>query len=132
MKDETVETLQVGAVSCAARWSIATVHGGRLGQGSTMTERNAPLAGMGTASWSAEEGTAYEVALEGISHVVGAYSRLIARAEKAGDSARAGALVAEQGAWAARRKSLTPPDQDTVAAVTAESARTLARLRGER
>ncbi|MGW4699800.1 hypothetical protein [Streptomyces sp. NPDC004285] len=97
-----------------------------------MTEQNTVLAWMGTASWSAEEGTAYEVALEGINHVVGAYSGLIARAEKAGDSAWASELASEQGAWAARRMSLTPADPNAVAAVTAESARTLARLRSER
>ncbi|MBX9427440.1 MULTISPECIES: hypothetical protein [Streptomyces] len=43
------------------------------------------------------------VALEGISHVVGTYSGLIARAEKAGDADRAAVQTAEQGAWAARR-----------------------------
>ncbi|MFE5592320.1 hypothetical protein [Streptomyces sp. NPDC056549] len=97
-----------------------------------VTEQNAVLAGMGTASWSAEEGTAYEVALEGISHVVGAYSGLISRAEKAGDSTRARQLAAEQGAWAARRKSLTPADPAAVAVVTAEAAQTLAQLRSTR
>ncbi|MFE2011299.1 hypothetical protein [Streptomyces sp. NPDC059491] len=97
-----------------------------------MTEQDSVLAGMGTASWPAEDGTAYEVALEGIAHVVGAYSRLIAAAEKAGDAARSGELTAEQGAWAARRKSLTPGDRGEVDAVTAESALLLQQLRSAR
>lgn len=112
-------------------WAIATVRV-TTGQGSLVTEQNAVLTRMGTASWSAEEDTAYEVALDGISHVVGACSGLIARARKAGDTVRASELIAEQGAWAARRNSLTPRNQDAVAAVTAESAQTLARLRSTR
>ncbi|MFE2554827.1 hypothetical protein ACFXGT_02145 [Streptomyces sp. NPDC059352] len=97
-----------------------------------VTEQDAVLAGMGTASWSAEDCTAYEVAMEGISHVVGAYSGLITRAEKAGDAARAAELTAEQGAWAARRKSLTPEGRTGVDAVTAESAQVLEQLRSAR
>ncbi|MFD0151143.1 hypothetical protein ACWGQ4_02345 [Streptomyces sp. NPDC055721] len=97
-----------------------------------VTEQNAALANMGTASWSAEDGTAYEVALEGINHVVGAYSRLIARAEEAGDADRAAALAAEQSAWAARRKILTPQNRAEVDTVTDESAQMLTQLRSAR
>ncbi|MFB7591909.1 hypothetical protein [Streptomyces sp. NPDC056169] len=97
-----------------------------------VTEQNAVLADMGTASWSAEDGTAYEVALEGISHVVGAYSGLIARAKKAGDIGRVAELAAAQGAWAARRKSLIPEDRAGVDTVTGESAQMLKQLRGAR
>ncbi|MFD9248125.1 hypothetical protein ACFV0D_40690 [Streptomyces sp. NPDC059556] len=71
-------------------------------------EQKTVLGSMGTANWSAEDGTAYEVALEGINHVVGAYSGLIAQAQAAGDAERAQALIGEQGAWAARKKGLTP------------------------
>ncbi|MFJ3883196.1 hypothetical protein ACIPW5_37840 [Streptomyces sp. NPDC090077] len=97
-----------------------------------MKDQNAVLAGVEQASWSAEDGTAYEVALEGINHVVGAYSGLIGRAEKAGDAARAGELAAEQGEWAARRKTLTPNDRAAVDAVTTEAAQKLAQLRNAR
>ncbi|MFB7609938.1 hypothetical protein [Streptomyces gardneri] len=68
------------------------------------------------------------MALEGISHVVGAYSRLIAQAEEAGDAGRA----AEQSAWAARRKSLTPQNRAEVDVVTGESAQMLTQLRSAR
>ncbi|WP_331720388.1 hypothetical protein [Streptomyces sp. NBC_00209] len=94
-----------------------------------MTEQEPVLAGMGTASWSAEDGVAYEVALEGINHVVGAYSGLIAQARKAGDSARVDELLAEQSAWSAKRGSLGPEDRAGVDALTAESAQALERLR---
>ncbi|MEV7535472.1 hypothetical protein [Streptomyces hydrogenans] len=97
-----------------------------------MAEQDSVLTGMGTATWSAEDGTAYEVALEGTHHVAGAYSRLIAEAEQAGDGERARVLLEEQGAWAARRAELSPADRATVDAVTAECTRELARLRGLR
>ncbi|MFF5787971.1 hypothetical protein ACFY8P_23780 [Streptomyces sp. NPDC012693] len=97
-----------------------------------MTEQNSVLAHTGTASWTAEDGTAYEVALEGNSHVVGAYSGLIARAEETGDADRAAELTAAQGNWAARRKTLTPEDRSEVDELTAESARVLQQLRSER
>ncbi|MGW4759349.1 hypothetical protein [Streptomyces chartreusis] len=48
---------------------------------------------MGAATWSSEDGTAFEVALEGINHVVGAYSRLTAEARAADDNGQADALV---------------------------------------
>ncbi|MGW3100008.1 hypothetical protein ACWDCC_41960 [Streptomyces sp. NPDC001102] len=95
-----------------------------------MTEPVSALQNMETATWSPEDGTAYEVALEGINHVVGAYSGLIAEAETAADTERAEQLAAEQRRWAARRKSLTPADRAGVDAVTAECARLLRQLRG--
>lgn len=95
-----------------------------------MPEPGSVLQNMGTATWSAEDGTAYEVALEGINHTVGAYSRLIAEAEAASDVERAETLIAEQRHWAARRVSLTPSDRAEVDAVTAECARLLVELRG--
>ncbi|MEV6179957.1 hypothetical protein [Streptomyces sp. NPDC052015] len=95
-----------------------------------MTEPESALQNMEPATWSTEDGTAYEVALEGINHVVGAYSRLIAEAKTATDTARVETLTAERRGWAARRGSLTPADRAEVDAVTAECARLLAQLRG--
>ncbi|MFE5974360.1 hypothetical protein ACFQ64_19630 [Streptomyces sp. NPDC056460] len=103
----------------------------RQGQGSIAIEQNTVLGNMGTANWSAEDATAYEVALEGINHVVGAYSGLIAQARAAGDAERAQALTGEQGAWAAKRKGLTPADRAGVGAVASDCTETLNRLRGE-
>ncbi|MFI8234934.1 hypothetical protein ACIGDI_39680 [Streptomyces sp. NPDC085900] len=94
-----------------------------------MTEPVSALQNMETATWSPEDGTAYEVALEGINHVVGAYSGLIAEAEAAVDTERAEQLAAEQRRWSARRKSLTPADRAAVDAVTAECAQLLQQLR---
>ncbi|MGW1934732.1 hypothetical protein [Streptomyces sp. NPDC001919] len=94
-------------------------------------EQNTVLGNMGAANWSAEDGTAYEVALEGINHVVGAYSGLIAQAEAAGDTERARTLLDEQGDWAAMRKGLTPADRAGVDTLTAECTATLNRLRAE-
>ncbi|MFB7398300.1 hypothetical protein [Streptomyces sp. NPDC056191] len=94
-------------------------------------EQKTVLGSMGTANWSTEDGTAYEVALEGINHVVGACSGLIAQAQAAGDAERAQALISEQGAWAARKKGLTPADRAGVDSLTAECTRTLNRLRGD-
>ncbi|MFD5848173.1 hypothetical protein [Streptomyces chartreusis] len=84
---------------------------------------------MGTATWFSEDGTAFEVALEGINHVVGAYSRLIAEARAADDNDRADALGAERAQWSRRRKGLTPADRAAVDAVTTESAQLLHQLR---
>ncbi|MFE7443790.1 hypothetical protein ACFU7X_25455 [Streptomyces chartreusis] len=84
---------------------------------------------MGTATWSSEDGTAFEVALEGINHVVGAYSRLIAEARAADNNDQADALVAERAQWSRRRKGLSPADRAAVDTVTADSARLLEQLR---
>ncbi|MFF6903312.1 hypothetical protein [Streptomyces hydrogenans] len=95
-----------------------------------MTEQNSVLASMGTATWSAEDGTAYEVALEGINHVVGAYSGRIREAREAGDGEKALVLLEERAAWSKKRRSLSPADRSAVDALTAESAEVLANLRG--
>lgn len=39
------------------------------------------LAGLGKASWSEEQGVSYEVALDSVNEVIGAYSGLIGREE---------------------------------------------------
>ncbi|MFE0453856.1 hypothetical protein ACFW2D_21740 [Streptomyces sp. NPDC058914] len=95
-----------------------------------MTEPEPALQNIEPATWSTDDGEAYEVALEGINHVVGAYSRLIAEAKTATDTARVETLTAEQRRWSARRINLTPADRAEVDAVTAECARLLAELRG--
>ncbi|MFE0453074.1 hypothetical protein ACFW2D_17670 [Streptomyces sp. NPDC058914] len=95
-----------------------------------MTEPESALQNMEPATWSTEDGTAYEVALEGINHVVGAYSGLIAEAETAADAKRVETLTAEQRRWSARRRTLTPAARAEVDAVTAECARLLVELRG--
>ncbi|MFE1437392.1 hypothetical protein [Streptomyces sp. NPDC058739] len=95
-----------------------------------MTERESILQGIQAATWSFEDATAYEVALDGMDFVVGAFSRLISEAEAANDTDRAEALTAEQRRWASRRDGLTPADRAEVHAVTAECAPLLARLRG--
>ncbi|GHG05429.1 hypothetical protein ACFFSH_38620 [Streptomyces filamentosus] len=95
-----------------------------------MREQNSVLANMGAATWSAEDGTAYEVALEGINHVVGAYSGRIREARAAGDSEGVRVFLQERTAWSQKRRSLSPVDRRTVDALTAEAAEVLASLRG--
>jgi hypothetical protein len=95
-----------------------------------MTEPESVLQNLEPATWSTEDGEAYEVALESINHVVGAYSGLIAEAETAADAKRVETLTAEQRRWSARRRILTPADRAEVDAVTAECARLLVELRG--
>ncbi|MFB8757540.1 hypothetical protein [Streptomyces nigra] len=87
---------------------------------------------MGIATWSMEDGIAFEVALDGINNVVGAYTRLIAQAGSADDTQQARDLAAERTRWSARRRSLTPDDRGAVDAVTTESARLLQQLRARR
>lgn len=94
-----------------------------------MTEQNTTLANLGTSTWSAEDGMAYEVALEGINHVVGAYSGRIREAREAGDGERVRLLLEERTAWSQKRGSLSPADRSAVDALTAESAEVLANLR---
>lgn len=97
-----------------------------------MTESEPVLRAMGAATWSAQDGTAYEVPLEGINHVVGAYSSLVAAAEQAGDADRVRELTEAQATWAARRQGLSPARRAQVDAVTVKSSQVLKRLRGAR
>jgi hypothetical protein len=89
------------------------------------------LAGMGQVTWSAEEGVSHEVALEGVNQVIGAYAGLIGRAESAAEPDRDAieAWGAEQHAWAARRRALSPADPEAVQATLQECATLLATLR---
>lgn len=87
--------------------------------------------GLGQTSWSAEEGVSYEVALEGINQVIGAYSGLIGRAESAAESDQEAIdrWTSEQRAWADRRRTLSPADPEAVQAVRQECITLLAALR---
>ena len=97
-------------------------------------EDESVLAGLQAATWSPEDGVAYEVALEGINQIVGAYSGLIGREEASDNPAAAaiGAWRAAQSEWARRRRSLSPDDRAGVEQVLEECAALLTELRGRR
>ena len=80
------------------------------------------LAELRPASESSKEAVAYEVGLEGASQVIGFYAELIAREEAAGepDTDVIARWRAEQQAWAARRRELTPQDTQQIAAIRSE------------
>ena len=89
---------------------------------------------LGAVTWSPEDGVSYEVALEGINQVVGAYSRLIGR-EEASDSPDVAAIESwrtAQGEWVNIRKELSPADTDGVKRVRALCRTLLPELRAQR
>ena len=92
------------------------------------------LAGLGPVTWSAEDSVAYEVALEVIQQVVGAYSALIAKEERkrAPDESRVGSWRGERRRWQERGRSLAPDDRREVERVSAECAVLLRGLRARR
>ena len=92
------------------------------------------LAGLGPVSWSPEDGVAYEVALEVIQQVIGAYSALIAKEESraASDASLIESWEQEQGRWAGRGRELDPADRRGIDQVVAECQALLARLRAMR
>ena len=92
------------------------------------------LAGLGPVTWSPEDGVAYEVALEVIQQVVGAYSALIARerAAAAPDAEVIGSWRSERHRWQERARSLSPDDRGTVDEISAECAARLPALRAAR
>ncbi|MFI5711784.1 hypothetical protein [Kribbella sp. NPDC051620] len=92
------------------------------------------LANLGQATWTAEEGVSYEVAVEGINLVIGAYSGLIGREEATAepDRAKIENWIQEQHAWSDRRRALSPADQEAVRAVRQECRALLATLRATR
>jgi hypothetical protein len=97
-------------------------------------EDESVLARIGTATWSPEDGVAYEVAVEAINQVVGAYSGLIGR-EEATDSPDATAIESwrtARGEWARRRRALSPADRAGVDRVLEECSALLPELRGRR
>jgi hypothetical protein len=89
------------------------------------------LGNLGPATWSAEEGVAYEVALEGINHVIGAYAAMIGKAESAPepDLDAIARWRHEQQKWSVRRRELSPGDFDAVQQVREECAALLAEFR---
>jgi hypothetical protein len=97
-------------------------------------EDESVLARLGPVTWSPEDGIAYEVALEGINQVVGAYSALIGREEAAEipDIAAIESWQAAQAEWANTRRTLSPEDRAAVERVRAECSTLLAELRARR
>lgn len=92
------------------------------------------LAALGPVAWALEDGVAYEVALEVIQQVVGAYSALIAKEESA-DAPNTLAIEAwerEQGQWVRTGRELSPADRTGVDRVTAECQALVAALRAMR
>lgn len=97
----------------------------------TQGDDDGVLTNLGAATWSAEEGVAYEVAVEGINQVIGAYAAMIGRAESAPDP-DAEAIAGwrrEQQKWSVRRRELSPADPGAVRQVRQECAALLAQLR---
>lgn len=97
-------------------------------------EYESVLSRLGAVTWSPEDGVAYEVAVEGINQVVGAYSGLIGR-EEASDSPDLAAIeswLSAQGEWANIRRALSPTDPDGVARVRALCRTLLPELRAQR
>ena len=97
-------------------------------------EDESVLGRLGAVTWSPEDGVAYEVALEGINQVVGAYSGLIGR-EEASDSPDITAIDSwrtAQGEWASIRRALSPADIDGVKRVRALCRTLLPELRAQR
>jgi hypothetical protein len=92
------------------------------------------LARLEPVTWSPEDGIAYEVALEGINQVVGAYSGLIGREEASEnpDTAAIESWSAAQGEWVHRRETISPGDRAGVDRVRAECSALLRELRGRR
>jgi hypothetical protein len=103
-------------------------------QGNGSDGTDSVLDHLGTISWSADDGVAYEVALESINQVIGAYSCLIGRENSATtpDLEAIAGWRREQQRWSARRRQLSPADPDEVAAVRRECAALLVQLTGHR
>lgn len=82
------------------------------------------LAGLGEADWSQDDAVAYEVALDIVNEIIGAYSGLIGREEASPspDATRIAAWRQAKLAWARRRNDLSPADPQTVQAVRLEGA----------
>lgn len=92
------------------------------------------LAGLGKSTWSEEEGVSYEVALDIVNEVVGAYSGLIGREEAAPspDAAKIANWRQAKLAWAQKRRELSPTDPQAVASVRREAAYLLRTLSDRR
>jgi len=92
------------------------------------------LGAMGPVTWSLEDGVAYEVALELIQQVVGAYSALIAKEESSEvpDTTVIESWERVQGRWAGRGRELHPADRRGVESIIAECQALVAELRAMR
>src|SRR5262249_23688942 len=99
-----------------------------------MSDEESVLSRLGPVTWSWNDGIAYEVALEGINQVVGAYGGLIGRGGASDDPDREAieSWVAAQNEWEDKRESLSPADRIGVDRVKAECAALLAELRARR
>jgi hypothetical protein len=76
------------------------------------------LGNLGPVTWSEQDAADYEVALEGINHLIGEYSGLIGREERSEhpDEVAIAAWRLEQQEWAKLRQTLTPADPAAVQA----------------
>jgi len=74
------------------------------------------LAELGTPTWTGPQAIAYETAQEGVRQAIGYFTQLIATAEAAAepDAAAIAGWRAEQQAWVARGRELTPMDTRAV------------------
>jgi hypothetical protein len=99
-----------------------------------MSDEESVLSRLGPVTWSWNDGIAYEVALEGINQVVGAYSGLIGREEasESPDTEAIGSWRAARSEWTRRRKALSPADRAGVDQARAEASALLAELRSQR
>ncbi|MFG1913029.1 hypothetical protein [Kribbella sp. NPDC048928] len=90
------------------------------------------LDGVGPADLSDADGVSYEVAVEAINRVVGAYSGLIGDEENAAapDAGKIAGWREAKLAWAARRRALSPGDAAAVQAVRREAADLVRALTG--
>jgi hypothetical protein len=76
------------------------------------------LGNLGPVTWSEQDAASYELAIEGINHLIGEYSGLIAREERADepDEVAIAAWRLEQREWAELRLTLSPADPEAVQA----------------
>ena len=102
--------------------------------GATPDSSRSAVEGLGQTTWSEAEGVSYEVAIESINSVIGAYSGLIGDEELAEtpDAAKIAEWRQAKLEWADRRRALSPNDTAAVQAVRQETAALLADLTGRR
>jgi len=81
------------------------------------------LAELGTATWSAPQTIAYEIAQEGVRQAIGYYAELIGQEEASAepDTSAIADWRTEQQAWAARGQELTPLDTRAIKRIRADA-----------
>ncbi|TCC20315.1 hypothetical protein [Kribbella speibonae] len=81
------------------------------------------LSGIGPATWSAPQAMAFEIAQEGVRQAIGFYAHLIGTEQSAAepDAAAIAGWRAEQEAWAARGRELTPLDVRAIKRIRKEA-----------